>query len=171
MYAEAGSATAWIGLGVLSLVVAATWRVVGLEVESSPPATGPWPSYRHGWNAKSVRLVVCYGASGVGYIIPATFLPAMARDAVRDPQVFGWAWPAFGAAAAASTCLAALAAGIGGNRRLWMLSHLVMASAVALPVVVPGIAGILLAAVGVGGTFMVNTRRLLRSELDHLARG
>ncbi len=63
----------------------------------------------------------------------------------------------FGAAAAASTCLAALAAGIGGNRRLWMLSHLVMASAVALLVVVPGIAGILLAAVGVGGTFMVNT--------------
>ena len=38
-----------------------------------------------------------------------------------------------------------------------MIGHLVMACAVALPIVVPGIVGIILAAIGVGGTFMVAT--------------
>jgi predicted MFS family arabinose efflux permease len=76
---------------------------------------------------------------------------------IGDPAVFGWAWPVFGAAAAASTFAGALAPRIGGNRRLWVISHLVMACAVAVPLVVPGMAGIVLAAVGVGGTFVVAT--------------
>jgi hypothetical protein len=37
---------------------------------------------------------------GFGYIIPATFVPAMARQAVHDPLAFGWSWPVFGVAAA-----------------------------------------------------------------------
>jgi len=35
------------------------------------------------------RLVLCYGAFGFGYIIPATFLPAMAKKIIPDPQLFG----------------------------------------------------------------------------------
>ena len=30
-------------------------------------------------------LVLCYGAFGFGYIVPATFLPAMAQQLVPDP--------------------------------------------------------------------------------------
>jgi hypothetical protein len=44
-----------------------------------------------------------------------------------------------------------------GNRRLWIFGHLVMALGVALPVVWSGVAGIALAALCVGGTFMVIT--------------
>jgi hypothetical protein len=101
--------------------------------------------------------VLCYGAFGFGYIIPGTFLPVMARQAVPDPSVFGWSWPLFGAAAATSPLIAAVWARHVGNRRLWILGHLVMAFGVALPVSWPAIGGIMIAALLVGGTFMVIT--------------
>jgi MFS family permease len=159
MFLRAPAADAWISLGVVALATtAAAWRVIGAGDDHAPPAGGAAPPSRGiGWDAEALRLVLCYGAFGFGYIVPATFVPAMARQAIADPAVFGWAWPVFGAAAAASTFTGALAARVGGNRRLWMVSHLVMACAVAAPVVVPGMAGIIVAAVGVGGTFVVAT--------------
>ena len=53
--------------------------------------------------ARSAGIVICYGLFGLGYILPATFLPVMARQVVDDPAVFGLAWPMFGIAAALST--------------------------------------------------------------------
>jgi len=110
------------------------------------------------FDAETTLLVVCYGAFGFGYIIPGTFLPAMAREMVHDPMVFGWSWPVFGVAAAVSPLAAAAAARRLGTRRLWALAHLVMAFGVALPAWRPGIGSILIAAVLVGGTFMVITQ-------------
>jgi len=104
-----------------------------------------------------MRLIWSYGCFGFGYIIPATFLPAMARDVISDPAIFGWAWPIFGAAA----LLSALAAGWLSTRlsyrTLWIAAHFVMAFGVAVPAVRPGIGGIVLSALCVGGTFMVAT--------------
>jgi len=76
---------------------------------------------------------------------------------VQDPLVFGWSWPVFGLAAGLSTLVAAAGTPFVGNRRLWALSHLVMALGVAAPVVWPAIGGIMIAACLVGGTFMVTT--------------
>ena len=109
------------------------------------------------WDRESLRLVLCYGAFGFGYIIPATFLPIMAKQVIRDPAVFGWSWPVFGAAAMGSTLATAMLRSAVTNRRLWVASHLVMAFGVALPIVWSGIAPIMLAALFVGGTFMVIT--------------
>ncbi len=166
MHSGASAAHAWIALGALALAVtAAIWPVLGDDAPSGETAPR-----EHGWrwDAESVRLVLCYGAFGFGYIIPATFLPAMAKAVVADPLVFGWSWPLFGAAAAASTVAAAVLPRIVGNRRLWILGHLVMAVGVALPVVAPGIAGILCAALLVGGTFMVITMAGMQ-EARHVA--
>jgi len=159
LFLRAHGADAWIALGLAALATTAiAWRIVGAGDDLPPPAHGDARATRGvGWDAEAVRLILCYGAFGFGYIIPATFVPAMARQAIGDPAIFGWAWPVFGVAAAASTFVGALAPRVGGNRRLWMISHLVMACAVALPIAVPGIVGIILAAVGVGGTFMVAT--------------
>src|ERR1041384_6753001 len=57
--------------------------------------------------ASSFVAAACYALLGYGYIIPATFLPALARQYIDDPVVFGWVWPVFGAAAALSTLAAA----------------------------------------------------------------
>jgi len=156
MHATASSAQAWIGLGILSLAfTAAVWPVFGDGASSGSPARSGESGLR--WDAESVRLVLCYGAFGFGYIIPATFLPVMAKQAIQDPAVFGWSWPVFGAAAAVSTLAAAVLPRFVADRRLWSLSQLVMALGVALPVFWPGVVGIMLAALLVGGTFMVIT--------------
>jgi MFS family permease len=157
MAVHAGSSAAWLLLGVASLAVTfLLWPVF----QSSGKKTGE-SGATHAWTWEHARLVIAYGAYGFGYIIPATFLPVMAKEVVSDPAVFGWAWPVFGAAAALSTLGVALLAGWKGNPRgnrvAWIGSHLVMALGVAAPVFWPGIGGILLAALCVGGTFVVIT--------------
>jgi MFS family permease len=158
MYAGATSTHAWIALGALALVVAViTWPAFDHDPGASSLDARGSASNRYRWNAESIRLVLCYGAFGFGYIIPATFLPVMARQSVKDPWIFGSAWPVFGLAAAVSTFSGALSGRIGGNRRLWTVSQIIMAVGVSLPVFLPSLAGIMLAALCVGGTFMVNT--------------
>ena len=158
MHARASSARAWIGLGVISLIATAViWRIFGPD-DHATSGEGRRPTAPHRrWDADSLRLVLCFGAAGFGYIIPATFLPVMARKLIPDPLVFGWSWPVFGAAAAVSPLAAAVSRGVVGNRSLWIVNHLIMALGVALPVFWSSIAGIMLAAFFVGGTFMVIT--------------
>ena len=157
MRVPATSGQAWLSLGVLTLAVTAIVWPLFADAEVASRANGPATGGRRGWDADAVRLVACYGAFGFGYIIPATFLPVMARQAIADPSVFGWAWPVFGVTAAASTFVAAGLARSLGNRRLWSLGHLVMAVGVVLPVTWPGIVSIMLSALLVGGTFTVIT--------------
>jgi MFS family permease len=104
----------------------------------------------------SWRLILCYGASGFGYIIPATFLPVMAKAAIADPLVFGWSWPLFGIASAAATLAAGALMRRMGSRLVWLWSHALMAVGVITPVVWPGFAGVVLSSLLVGGTFMVS---------------
>jgi predicted MFS family arabinose efflux permease len=157
MHAGAGSARAWTALGAISLVLAiGIWPA--FRRDASAPA-GPERAKMRAvaWDRESLRLVLCYGAFGFGYIIPATFLPVMARQVIRDPAVFGWSWPVFGAAAMGSTLAVAALRSLMSNRRLWIVSHLVMALGIALPVVWSSIVAIMLAGLLVGGTFMVVT--------------
>lgn len=156
MRLRASSAQAWLVLGLVSLVITAlVWPVFAggriRERDSRPPAA------HHGWTPDALRLVLCYGAFGFAYIIPATFVPLMAKQVIDDPAVFGWAWPAFGAAAAASTLIAASLLRAVGERRLWAVGALAMAAGVAAPALLPGLVGILAAALLVGATFMVIT--------------
>ncbi|MEP7068868.1 MAG: YbfB/YjiJ family MFS transporter, partial [Usitatibacter sp.] len=145
---------AWIALGAVSLAAAATtWRILG-GTAGRPPAA---PSSATPRSADAIRLAVCYGAFGFGYIIPATFLSTMARDAFPDPAVYGWTWPLFGAAAAASTFCAAAWGGRLSARALWIAGHVAMAVGVVIPLALPGLAGIIASGALVGGTFMVVT--------------
>ena len=157
MRIDASSAQAWITFGVLALAItAAVWTTYadgGTTHHAAPrPRSGGVP-----WSREAVLLVFCFGASGFGYIIPATFLPAMAREIISDPAIFGWAWPVFGFAAIVSTLLVAAALRGVAPRRVWMMCHLVMACGVVMPVFFTGMAAIVTAALCVGGTFMVIT--------------
>ena len=139
MHVAARSPRAWIVLGALSIVLSVgIWTVFGSRVGSADTAE---PAAARGmvWDRESLRLVLCYGAFGFGYIIPATFLPVMAKQIIRDPAVFGWSWPIFGAAAVGSTLATGMLRSAVTNRRLWIASHLVMAFGIALPIVWSGI--------------------------------
>ena len=102
-------------------------------------------------------MALAYGIFGFGYIIPATFLPAMAKQRIPDPALFGWAWPLFGLAGLVSTLIAGRLMLRYSNRGVWGASHLVMGAGVLLPLLLAGMGGILLSALCVGGTFMVIT--------------
>ena len=145
----------WLILGACSAGVSvACWGTLGAGSEAAasrggaPAETlpaGAWP------------LVAAYGAFGLGYIVPATFLPAAARLVVPDPAVFAWTWPVFGLAAAASTTATTLWSRGGSPRTLWVLAQLVMAAGVLAPAWKLSVWSLLCCAILVGGTFMVVT--------------
>jgi hypothetical protein len=148
----------WLQLGVLALLLALpAWGVIARlpaaasatpsgEVRATPPV-----------DAVARGLVLCYGAMGFGYILPATFLPVLARGVVEDPRVFGLAWPLFGCTAALSTLLAMRALRGGDRLRTWSLCQLAMGAGVLLPAVWANAFTIAASAVLVGATFMVIT--------------
>lgn len=144
---------AWIALGALALAMAgAIWIPFRFEKNPLPEAREQAQRASAGW-----LLILCYGAYGFGYIVPATFLPAMARQIIADPLAFGSAWPILGAAAALSTLVASRFGASTSPRRVWTVAMLVMAAGVAAPLLVPGFAGILISAVLVGATFVTIT--------------
>jgi len=164
---------AWIALGLLALLVAAAiWPAYASATDVTAANAAGSPSSRAGlWSSENTRLIACYGCFGFGNIIPATFIPALARAAVPEPQVFGWAWPVFGAAALISTRVAGPASARLGYRPLWVGGQSAMAAGVALPAVWPGMTAIIVCALCVGGTFMVITmagmQEARRVALEH----
>jgi predicted MFS family arabinose efflux permease len=157
MSTGAGPAAAWAGLGLTALIATAViWRSVGADEIGDPGAGAPSAAPRR-WSGEAAGLVCCYGAFGFGYIIPATFVPLLARQILPDPAVFGWCWPVFGAAAATSTLAAGAAIRRAGARRVWIVGQLVMALGVGLPAAGRGLVPLMLGTLLVGGTFMVNT--------------
>ncbi|MCJ2121332.1 YbfB/YjiJ family MFS transporter [Methylobacterium sp. J-077] len=102
-------------------------------------------------------LVLCYGIFGFGYIVPATFLPAMARALASDPSVFGLTWPLFGLAAALSVAAVARWLTRVPRQRLWAVAQGVMALGTGLPLAAHTLWAVAASAILVGGTFMVAT--------------
>ncbi|HEX5961666.1 MAG TPA: YbfB/YjiJ family MFS transporter [Rhodanobacteraceae bacterium] len=161
MAGRVDSMHSWQVFGVVSLLsTAAIWLAFRGDARQAQAARPATRGVR--WNRDRVRVALCYAALGFGYIIPATFLPAMAHRYITDPFVFGLAWPVFGAAAALSTWIAARWLRTVDNRRLWAGAYVLMAIGVGLPAVWPGLPAILAAALLVGGTFMVVTMAGLR---------
>jgi len=102
-------------------------------------------------------LVICYGVFGFGYIVPATFLPALARDQTQNPLVFGLTWPLFGLAAALSVAIVARVLSGASRRRVWAIAQATMAVGTGLPALSQSLWSLTLSALLVGGTFMIAT--------------
>ncbi len=155
--ANVGPDALWLQLGALALAGLAAVALLmprGMPAAAAPALSAAGPATAGGvpWG-----LVVSYGLLGFGYILPATFLPVLARAVVDDPAVFGAAWPVFGAAAAASTLFASLALPKMARRHVLAGSHALMALGCLVPVLHLSALTVLLAALLVGGTFMVAT--------------
>jgi MFS family permease len=155
----------WIGLAVLAALASVLPLVLSrsLPAPVPAPASAPAPARREAAAAPPAAaggtygLVICYTLFGFGYILPATYLPALARQLVDDPRVFGLAWPLFGAAAAISTVLVSWRLGKANRLAVWAASHVLMAIGVLLPAVWTSLGSVVIAALLVGGTFMVIT--------------
>lgn len=149
----------WIELGGLAgmatlfpLVVTRSLSAPVMGAGATAPQGAP-----HKPPASTGGLILCYTLFGFGYILPATYLPALARQLVDDPQVFGLAWPLFGTAAALSTVVVAWGLKRANRLSVWAASHLLMAIGVVLPSIWATVTSVSIAALLVGGTFMVIT--------------
>jgi len=160
-WAGGGRPAAWLWLE-LGLIAGAGTLLVWLPmrgrgtvtvgiVERTAMAVAP------GRRGRTTGLVGCYGVFGFGYIVPATFLPAMARELAPDPMVFGFAWPLFGLAAALSVAAVALWLPDGSRQRIWASAQGLMALGTALPLAVHALWAVAASAIFVGGTFMIVT--------------
>lgn len=149
--------TLWLALAGLALggtVITRRANAPAESLRSSPtpmPAEPATPASR-----RRYPLVLCYGLFGFGYILPATYLPSQARLLLGDPALFGWVWPLFGTAAALST-LSLPFLMRWSRTTTWAGAQLVMGIGVAMPIVAPGLPGLAVAALCVGGTFMLIT--------------
>lgn len=144
----------WLQLTLLAvlLTVPVLWVLARLRPAApASPANAPQRSRSH-WG-----LVACYAVLGFGYILPATYLPVMARSVVPDPRLFGLAWPVFGLFGALSTLVAAGVLRRASRLQVWSVSHLLMGLGVLLPSLWRTGWTIALSALLVGGTFMVVT--------------
>jgi len=150
----------WIGLAALGALAVLLPLMLSRSLPAppaAPAASSAAAGAAPGAPAATGGLVACYTLFGFGYILPATYLPALARQLVDDPHVFGLAWPVFGAAAAVSTVLVSMRLAKANRLGVWTAAHLLMAIGVLLPAVWTSLTSVTLAALLVGGTFMVIT--------------
>lgn len=153
--------TLWVELGVLAMAGAA---YVLLSLPAQSAAVAPHAAATSAQRAaasparnKNLGVVLCYSAFGFGYIVPATFLPTMARQLVADPLVFGLTWPIFGTAAALSVAVVSRWLSGWPRRKVWAIAQGLMAVGTLLPLLRHGLWVLAASAVLVGGTFMVAT--------------
>nr|WP_313062534.1 YbfB/YjiJ family MFS transporter [Moraxella sp. CTOTU49097] len=121
---------------------------------------------------KLANVLTAYGLFGFGYILPATFLPQIAKQWLSG-QSYLLIWPFFGLAAALSVVLSQRLQRRFDNVSLlgvWRVSQIIMAVGTLLPALWQSLAGLMLSALMVGGTFMVVTMAGLQvaaSQVTH----
>ena len=162
----------WIELGVLAAAGAVyVLHSLGAQTAGPPLQAGP-PSTSHEAKPHAARgsfgIVLCYCAFGFGYIIPATFLPTMARQLVSDPLVFGLTWPLFGTAAALSVAIVSRWFATSPRRKVWAVAQAVMGLGSLLPLLQQSLWALAASAVFVGGTFMVTTMAGLQMARERM---
>jgi predicted MFS family arabinose efflux permease len=140
----------WIGSGVCALVAAAG-SVALIPVKPAPPA----PVSARPPPAKGLtRLLSAYSLFGFGYVITATFLVAIVREAPAARPLEPIVWLIVGLTAIPSVAVWDQIARFTGGGRAFALACVLEAAGVALSVLAPNVWGAGLAAMLLGGTYM-----------------
>jgi len=145
----------WFVSGAATLLGAVLVAAIMPKPEDLPTqtATAQAAVQRRGGLA---RLVVAYALFGFGYVITATFIVAIVRGTPPLKAFEPWAWLVVGLAGAPSVWIWVKIAGRIGMMRGYALACAVEAAGVLLSLWT-GVAGILLSAILLGGTFMAIT--------------
>ena len=166
----------WLGLAAISLLLCAvTMPWLSDRSLANPPGEKREQSHRYGplfWS-----LLAAYGGNGMGYIIPATFMVAMIAATPAVAKFASASWVIVGLLAIPSTVIwNRLGISLGKGYAL-TIALLIMAIGVVSPMIFPGAAGAMLAAITLGATFMGTTAlanalgRELQPQRSHVAIG
>jgi hypothetical protein len=155
----------WLAFGVLAAVLMAlAWpRLKGAVAMPAAPAAGHaqagegHAAQGAGARAPLAWFALAYGTAGFGYIVTATFLPVIARQALPGSVWLDLFWPLFGAAVAVGALLT-LRLPVHWDRRLLLCAaHAVQAVGVGLTVWWPSVAGFALGSLLLGLPFTAIT--------------
>uniref|UniRef100_UPI0030DBDBB5 YbfB/YjiJ family MFS transporter n=1 Tax=Pseudomonas sp. RL_15y_Pfl2_60 TaxID=3088709 RepID=UPI0030DBDBB5 len=162
----------WWPMAILSLPLALLSIGLLSRLKLHAPAVKAQQHARSSlFDRASTPLFLAYTGAGLGYILPMTFLPSLAKDQLTpgDPLINGaWLWTA-----SASLISIALWNSLGariGDRRALLCNYAAQGLGAAAPMLWPGSVGIMLCAVLVGGGFIGTvflTQRLARQLHPH----
>lgn len=146
----------WRGLWLASggLALAAVVAVFALVPDRGAEAKAGGSGKASGNQRALVSLIVAYGLFGFGYVITATFLVAIVRDAPEIRPLEPLIWIVVGLAGAPSVIFWSKVGARIGIPQAFVVACLVEAVGVAASVLWISAAGVILAGILVGGTFM-----------------
>lgn len=153
---DGSAATGWLVFGVLAAGLSGLiWRVLRLggrapvhaAVQASPDA--PDQTTQHG-PVEIALLAVAYGLAGLGYIVSATFLPVIARQAIPSSVWLDLFWPIFGLGIMIGALAASRMRSAVDLRWRLVVGYLLQASGVAIGLYWPSSAGFALGSLLVG---------------------
>ena len=161
------AASGWLIFGLLALALtAAVWhvfqggedRLVALHRSGSARLGKGDTSARTGHGRGEMGLLAfAYGLAGFGYIITATFLPVIAREALPGSAWLDLFWPIFGAGVVAGSLLATRIP-VGGDRRYLLAgAYAIQALGIAASVLSPSLAGFAIGSLMLGAPFTAIT--------------
>jgi MFS family permease len=168
VHGHAPAAAGWLTFGAMAaLLTAGIWRVFDLRRGLPAPAPVPGagaagasgtatPAVHAGRGAMAL-LTLAYGLAGIGYIVTATFLPVIARQALPASRWLDLFWPLFGAGVMAGAVLASRLSPHGDLRLRLAACYLVQAAGVAASLVSPTLAGFALGSLLLGLPFTAIT--------------
>ncbi|MFW9605855.1 MAG: YbfB/YjiJ family MFS transporter [Pseudomonas sp.] len=166
-------AARWWPAALVSLPLAVWgWRTLSqLEpAEHTPHATTQTVSGQL-IDRSTLPLFLSYAGAGMGYILPMTFLPMLARlQLPADSPLVGGSWLIVALATLAAPFLWNRAGGLFGDKKALFINYLIQLAGVLAALLLPGAWGIVLCALLVGSTFLgtvLLTQRLGRSLQPH----
>lgn len=159
---HAPAAAGWLTFGVLAAALTAlVWgtfharHLAPAAQATGPAATGASPAPASGM--EMTGLALAYGMAGIGYIITATFLPVIARQALPGSPWLDLFWPLFGAGVMLGAVLASRIRGPGDLRIRLAWCYAIQAVGVAASLVSPTLAGFAIGSLLLGLPFTAIT--------------
>ena len=149
------AASGWLVFGALAVALtAAAWpHLRGTVV---PPALAHAPADASQAGVLTL-FALAYGLAGLGYIVTATFLPVIARQALPGSIWLDLFWPLFGLGVALGALLTVRLPVHWDRRKLLMACYTMQAAGVLLTVWLPSLAGFALGSVLLGVPFTAIT--------------
>lgn len=157
---QAPAAAGWAAFGLLAAALTAlVWPVFrpARHLAAAPAPAGAAGAPATGGAGEMGWLTLAYGLAGIGYIVTATFLPVIARQALPGSPWLDLFWPLFGAGVMLGAVGASRLPAQGDQRRRLMVCYLLQAAGVAAGLVSPTLAGFALGSLLLGLPFTAIT--------------
>jgi hypothetical protein len=152
--------TGWLIFGLLAFALTAgVWRIfqgTSAPASASAPAPAAGGSETHG-GVEIGCLALAYGLAGLGYIVTATFLPVIARQALPGSPWLDMFWPIFGVGVMVGALLATRMRMTQDMRLLLAGCYAVQAVGIAIGVWSPSLAGFAIGSLLLGIPFTAIT--------------